>query len=312
VVDSNDLPLNVSREILQESRDVEAIRKGCINRVLGLVEGLAENKPEDFGKFWKQFGNVLKEGVGEDWTNKERISKLLRFATTHNDSDTQNVSLADYVGRMKEGQDKIYYVTADTHTAARSSPHLEIFRAKGVEVFLLSDRVDEWVVSNLSEFDGKQLASVAKGDLDLGQLGDEEKQAQEKEAGEHKDLVERIKKSLGDNVQDVRVTFRLTDSPACLVADAHAMSMNLERMLKAAGQNVPSTRPILEINPGHPIVRRLKAESDEDRFGDWSRILFDQAMLAEGGNLEDPSAFVKRLNGLMLTLSGAGDPISDT
>jgi molecular chaperone HtpG len=308
IVDSNDLPLNISREILQESKDVEAIRKGCVNRVLGLVEGLAENQAEDFAKFWKEFGQVLKEGVGEDRTNKERISKLLRFATTHNDSDEQTVSLADYVGRMKEGQDKIYYVTADTYAAASSSPHLEIFRAKGVEVLLLSDRVDEWVVSNLNEFDDKQLASVAKGDLDLGQLGDEEKQAQEKEAGEHKDLIERVKKTLGDNVQDVRVTFRLTDSPACLVADEHAMSMNLERMLKAAGQNVPSTKPALEINPAHPIVQRLKAESDEDRFADWSRILFDQAMLAEGGNLEDPSAFVKRLNGLMLTLSGTGEP----
>jgi molecular chaperone HtpG len=311
VVDSSDLPLNVSREILQESKDVEAIRKGCVNRVLGLIEGLAENQPEDFTKFWKEFGRVIKEGVGEDFSNKERISKLLRFASTHNDNAEQTVSLADYVGRMKEGQDKIYYVTADTHTAASSSPHLEIFRTKGVEVLLLSDRVDEWVASNLNEFDGKQLSSVAKGDLDLGQLGDEEKQAQEKEAGAHKDLIERVKKTLGDNVQNVRVTFRLTDSPACLVADENAMSMNLERMLKAAGQNVPSTKPILELNPGHPIVQRLKSESDEDRFGDWSRILFDQATLAEGGNLEDPSAFVKRLNGLMLTLSGAGSANSD-
>jgi molecular chaperone HtpG len=311
VVDSSDLPLNVSREILQESKDVEAIRKGCVNRVLGLIEGLAENQPEDFAKFWKEFGRVLKEGVGEDFSNKERISKLLRFASTHDDNEEQTVSLADYVGRMKEGQDKIYYVTADTHTAASSSPHLEIFRTKGVEVLLLSDRVDEWVASNLNEFDGKQLSSVAKGDLDLGQLGDEEKQAQEKEAGEHKDLVERVKNTLGENVQDVRVTFRLTDSPACLVADENAMSMNLERMLKAAGQSVPSTKPILELNPGHPIVQRLKSESDDDRFGDWSRILFDQATLAEGGNLEDPSAFVKRLNGLMLTLSGSGSANSD-
>jgi len=311
VVDSSDLPLNVSREILQESRDVEAIRKGCVNRVLGLIEGLAENQPEDFTKFWKEFGRVLKEGVGEDFSNKERISKLLRFASTHDDNEEQTVSLADYVGRMKEGQDKIYYVTADTHTAASSSPHIEIFRTKGVEVLLLSDRVDEWVASNLNEFDGKQLSSVAKGDLDLGQLDDEEKQAQEKEVGEHKDLVERVKKTLGDNVHDVRVTFRLTDSPACLVADENAMSMNLERMLKAAGQSVPSTKPILELNPGHPIVQRLKSESDDDRFGDWSRILFDQATLAEGGNLEDPSAFVKRLNGLMLTLSGTGSANSD-
>ncbi len=306
IVDSNDLPLNISREVLQESKDVEAIRKGCVNRVLGLIESLADDKPEDFARFWKEFGRVLKEGVGEDWANKERISKLLRFASTHNDNDEQTVSLADYVARMKEGQDKIYYVTADTYAAASSSPHLEIFRAKGVEVLLLFDRVDEWVVSNLNEFDGKQLASVAKGDLDLGLLGDQDKQAQKKVASAHKDLVERVKKTLGDKVQDVRVTFRLTDSPACLVADEHAMSMNLERMLKAAGQNVPSAKPILEINPDHPIVQRLKAETEDTRFNDWSSILFDQAMLSEGGNLEDPAAFVKRLNGLMLTLSGAG------
>jgi molecular chaperone HtpG len=312
VVDSNNLPLNVSREILQESKDVDAIRKGCVNRVLGLVEGLAEDKPEDFSKFWKEFGRVLKEGVGEDFSNKERISKLLRFASTHNDNEEQTVSLADYVARMQEGQDKIYYVTADTHAAASSSPHLEIFRTKGVEVLLLSDRVDEWLVSNMNEFDGKQLTSVAKGDLDLGTLGDEEKKAQEKEAGTHKDLVERVKKTLGDNVQDVRVTLRLTDSPACLVADENAMSMNLERMLKAAGQNVPSTKPILEINPGHPIVQKLKSESDDARFGDWSRILFDQAMLADGGNLEDPSAFVKRLNGLILTMSESGGASSES
>ena len=304
VVDSNDLPLNVSREILQESKDVDTIRKGCVNRVLGLVEDLAEKQPEKFATFWKEFGRVLKEGVGEDFANKERIAKLLRFSTTHDDVEEQKVSLPDYVARMEEGQDKIYYVTADTHAAARSSPHLEIFRAKGIEVLLLSDRVDEWVVSNLLEFDGKQLVSVAKGALDLGQLGDDEKKEQEKEASEHKELAERIKKVLGDKVKDVRVTLRLTDSPACLVADEHAMSMNLERMLKAAGQNVPSSAPILEINTRHPIVHKMEGESNEQRFGDWSSILFDQAMLADGGSLEDPSSFVKRLNQLMLTLSG--------
>ena len=304
VVDSNDLPLNVSREILQESKDVEAIRKGCVNRVLGLVEELAGNQPEKFATFWKAFGRVLKEGVGEDFSNKDRIAKLLRFSSTHDESEDQNVSLESYVGRMKDGQDKIYYVTADTHAAAKSSPHLEIFRAKGIEVLLLSDRVDEWVVSNLTEFDGKQLVSVAKGALDLGQLGDEEKQAQEKEATEHKELTERIKKALGDRVKEVRVTLRLTDSAACLVADEHAMSINLERMLKAAGQQVPSSAPILEINTRHPILERLNNESDDARFADWSSILFDQATLADGGTLEDPSAFVRRLNGLMLTLSG--------
>lgn len=304
VVDSNDLPLNVSREILQESKDVEAIRKGCVNRVLGLVEDLAGNQPEKFATFWKEFGRVLKEGVGEDFNNKERIAKLLRFSSTQDESEEQNVSFENYVERMKEGQDKIYYVTADTHAAAKSSPHLEIFRSKGIEVLLLSDRVDEWVVSNLNEFDGKPLVSVAKGALDLGELGDEEKQAQEKEATEHKELTERVQKALGDRVKEVRVTLRLTDSPACLVADENAMSMNLERMLKAAGQQVPSSAPILEINTRHPIVEKLNSESDETRFGDWSSILFDQATLADGGTLEDPSAFVKRLNGLMLTLSG--------
>ena len=305
VVDSNDLPLNVSREILQESKDVEAIRKGCVNRVLGLVEDLAENQPEKFTTFWKEFGRVLKEGIGEDFNNKDRIAKLLRFSSTHDESEDQSVSFGNYVERMKEGQDKVYYVTADTHAAAKSSPHLEIFRSKGIEVLLLSDRVDEWVVSNLNEFDGKQLVSVAKGALDLGELGDEEKQAQEKEATEHKELTERVQKALGDRVKEVRVTLRLTDSPACLVADENAMSMNLERMLKAAGQQVPSSAPILEINTRHPIVEKLSAESDEARFGDWSSILFDQATLADGGTLEDPSAFVKRLNGLMLTLSGS-------
>ena len=304
VVDSNDLPLNVSREILQESKDVEAIRKGCVNRILGLVEDLAANQSEKFATFWKEFGRVLKEGVGEDFNNRERIAKLLRFSSTHEDSEVQTVSLEDYVARMKDGQDKIYYVTADTHAAAKSSPHLEIFRTKGIEVLLLSDRVDEWVVSNLSEFGGKQLVSVAKGALDLGHLGDEEKQARDKEASEHKELTERIKKTLGDKVKDVRVTLRLTESPACLVADEHAMSMNLERMLKAAGQQVPSSTPILEINTRHPILQRLENESDDGRFADWSTILFDQATLADGGTLEDPSSFVKRLNGLMLTLSG--------
>ncbi|UCH49981.1 MAG: molecular chaperone HtpG [Betaproteobacteria bacterium] len=307
VVDSNDLPLNVSREILQESKDVETIRKGCVNRVLGLVEDLAKNQADKFATFWKEFGRVLKEGIGEDFANKERIAKLLRFSSSHDDSEDQTVSLEQYVGRMKDGQDKIYYVTADTHAAAKSSPHLEIFRAKGLEVLLLSDRVDEWVVSNLAEFDGKQLVSVAKGALDLGKLGDEEKQEQEKEASEHKELTERIQKALGEKVKEVRVTLRLTDSPSCLVADEQAMSMNLERMLKAAGQQVPSSVPILEINTRHPIVQRLESETDDKRFADWSSLLFDQATLADGGNLDDPASFVKRLNGLMMALSGTAE-----
>ena len=304
VVDSNDLPLNVSREILQESRDVEAIRKGCVHKVLGLLEDLAENKKEKYATFWKEFGRVLKEGVGEDFANKERIAKLLRFASTQADTEEQNVALADYVTRMKDGQDKIYYITADTFAAAKNSPHLEIFRKKDIEVLLLSDRVDEWVGSNLSEFDGKPLVSVAKGDLDLGKLADDDKKEQEKAAGEHKDLVEKIAKHLGDRVKLVRVTLRLTASPACLVADEHGMSANLERMLKASGQKVPGSKPILEINPHHPLVQRLKYEAEEARFDDWSHILFDQALLAEGGQLEDPAAFVKRLNELMLAMAG--------
>ena len=303
VVDSSDLPLNVSREILQESKDVEAIRKGCVNKMLGLIEDLAENQKEKYTTFWKEFGRVLKEGVGEDYANKERIAKLLRFASTQADTEEQSVALGDYVARMKDGQEKIYYITADSFAAAKNSPHLEIFRKKGIEVLLLSDRVDEWVGSNLPEFDGKPLASVAKGDLDLGKLADEDKKEQEKEAGEYKELIEKIVKSLGDEVKEVRVTFRLTSSPACLVADEHAMSANLERMLKAAGQNVPGSKPILEINPHHPLVQRLKGEADEARFGDWSHILFDQALLAEGGQLDDPATFVKRLNELLLTMN---------
>jgi molecular chaperone HtpG len=306
VIDSNDLPLNVSREILQESRDIELIRAGSVKRVLSLLEDLAENQKEKYAVFWKEFGRVLKEGVGEDHANRERIAKLLRFSSTHTDSEEQNVSLADYAGRMKEGQEKIYYVTADSFAAARNSPHLEVFRKKGVEVLLLYDRVDEWVVSNLHEFEGKPLQSVARGRLELGKLEDEaERQEQEKEAGEFKDLTGRIAKVLGERVKDVRVTLRLTESPACLVADEHDLSANLQRLLKAAGQKVPVSKPILEVNPHHPLVRRLKEEADDARFGDLSAILFDQALLAEGGQLEDPAGFVKRLNQLMLQL-GSG------
>jgi molecular chaperone HtpG len=299
VVDSNDLPLNVSREILQESKDVETIRKGCVNKVLALLEDLAANSKDKYATFWKEFGRVLKEGTGEDFANKERIAKLLRFASTHADSEEQTVSLDDYVSRMKEGQSGIYYIAAETFAAAKNSPHLEIFRKKGIEVLLLSDRVDEWVTSNLSEYEGKALVSVAKGNLDLGALADEEKKEQEREAGEYKALTERIGKELGDRVKEVRVTFRLTSSPACLVADQHGMSQNLERMLKAAGQNVPGSKPILEINPHHPLVQRLGKDGGDKRFADWSHLLFDQALLAEGGQLDDPGTFVRRLNDLL-------------
>src|SRR5262245_1300669 len=305
IVDSNDLPLNVSREILQQSRDVQTIRNASVKRVLSLIEDLVKDDAEKFKTFWKEFGRVLKEGAADDAANRERIAKLLRFASTKSETDEQSVSLTDYVGRMKDGQDAIYYITADSFSAARNSPHLEIFRKLGVEVLLMYDRVDEWVVSLLTEFDGKPLHSVAKGGLDLSKLGgDAEQQAQEKNAGEHKGLVERIQNVLKDRASAVRVTSRLTDSPSCLVSDEHGMSAHLERMLKAAGQNVPASKPILEINPQHPIVQRLSSESDEQKFSDWSHILFDQAMLAEGGQLEDPASFVKRLNEVILTLAG--------
>ena len=305
VIDSADLPLNVSREILQQSRDVEAIRNGSVKKILGLLEELATAEADKYTGFWSEFGRVLKEGVGEDFANRERIAKLLRFASTHLDTEAQGVSFTDYIGRMKEGQDRIYFITADTFAAARNSPHLEVFRKKGVEVLLLSDRIDEWVVSHLTEIDGKALQSVAKGDLDLGPLEDEaEKAAQQQSAEEFKDLIERIGRALGGQTREVRVTHRLTDSPACLVADQHGMGNNLERLLKAAGQKVPDSKPVLEINPAHPLVQRLKAEAAGTRFDDWSRILFDQALLAEGGQLEDPGTFVKRINSLLLDMAG--------
>ena len=306
VIDSNDLPLNVSREILQESRDVKVIREGSTKRVLGMLEELAnadeQEKKDKYAIFWKQFGQVLKEGVGEDATNKDRIAKLLRFASTASDGDNQNTSLADYIARMKEGQDKIYYAAGDSYSAASNSPHLEIFRKKGVEVLLMTDRVDEWMLSFLTEFEGKELVSVAKGGLDLGALEDEaEKKEHEETETSYKELVERMKGALGEKAKDVRVTFRLTDSPACLVADENELSGNLLRMLKAAGQNAPDSKPILEINPNHPLVTRLKYESaDSAQFGDWAHILFDQALLAEGGALSDPASFVKRLNEMLL------------
>ncbi|WP_042271121.1 molecular chaperone HtpG [Paraburkholderia heleia] len=307
VVDSSDLPLNVSREILQESRDVKAIRDGVTKRVLSMLEEMAgavtdaEASEEDKAKyatFWTGFGQVLKEGIGEDHANRERVAKLARFASTHNDTNEQTVSLADYVARMKPEQTKIYYVTADTWQAAKNSPHLEVFRKKGVEVLLLTDRVDEWMLSFLNEFDGKPLASVARGDLDLGALNDEEKQQQEKVSEELKPLVEHMKEALKDKAKDVRLTFRLTDSPSCLVADEGDMSGYLQRMLKAAGQHAPQMQPILEVNPEHPLVKALRTDSAD--FGDWCNLLFDQALLAEGGALEDPASFVKRTNALLM------------
>ena len=304
VVDSNDLPLNVSREILQESRDVEAIRSGCVKRVLSLLEDLAQNEKEKYATFWTTFGRVLKEGFAEDPAAGEKLAKLLRFASTAGNGDAQEVALADYVARMKEGQAAIYYVTAESHAAAANSPHLEIFRKKGIEVLLLSDRIDEWVAAGLHEFEGKPLTSVAKGALDLGALADaEEKAQQDKEADELKPLLARLSAALGEKVKEVRVTFRLTDSPACLVVGEGDVSGNLERLLKSVGQKAPTVVPILEVNPHHPLVQRLAAETDE-RLGDWAALLFDQALLAEGGHLDDPAGFVRRVNALMLRLAG--------
>jgi molecular chaperone HtpG len=300
LVDSDDLPLNVSREILQHNKLIDTIRAASVKKVLGLLEGMAKDEPATYADFWKQFGNVLKEGPGEDYANRERIAGLLRFSSTHTDNEAQTVSLQEYIGRMKDGQEKIYYVTADSFAAARNSPHLQIFRRKGIEVLLLSDRVDEWLVSHLNEFDGKPLASVAKGELDLDKLADEaEKEAAKKTEDEYAGLVKRMQEVLGERVKEVRVSQRLTDSPSCVVMDEHDMAAHLQRLLRQAGQQVPVSRPILEINAGHRLVSRLKDEQDEARFANWSSILLDQALLSEAGQLDDPVGFVNRLNDLL-------------
>ncbi|MBK8507452.1 MAG: molecular chaperone HtpG [Candidatus Competibacteraceae bacterium] len=304
VIDSNDLPLNISREILQSSKVVDGIRAGSVKKVLGLLEDMAQNEGEKYAKFWKEFGRALKEGPAEDYGNREQIAKLLRFSSTQTDSADPTVSLSDYLGRMKDGQDKIYYITAESFAAAKNSPHLEIFRKKGLEVLLMTDRVDEWLMSHLNEFEGKHFQSVAKGALDLDKIASEEEKQEQKQAeDEHKDLLARVKEALGDQVKEVRISSRLTDSPACLVMDEHALSAHLERMLRDAGQNVPTSKPYLELNPQHPLVGRLKSEADAGRFNDLSHLLFEQAVLAEGGQLEDPASFVKRLNALLLTMS---------
>lgn len=300
VIDTADLPLNVSREILQSSRDVDAIKAGSVKKVLSLLEDMAENRAEDYAKFYKEFGRVLKEGPGEDFANKDKIAGLLRFASTKSDNDVQDVSLKDYVARMQAEQEAIYYITAESFAAAQHSPHLEIFRKKGIEVLLMSDRVDEWLLGSLTEFEGKKLQSIAKADLDLGKLeSDTEKEIQKKIEEEAKSLVEKIKTTLAEQVKDVRVTHRLTDSPACLVSDANDLSGNLARMLKAAGQNAPDAKPILEINPSHKLVKRLESETTDALFADLALVLFDQALLAEGGTLNDPASFVKRMNSLI-------------
>ena len=305
VVDSDDLPLNVSREILQHNRKIDAIRSANVKRILGLLESLAAEEPEKYQRFWNEFGRVLKEGPAEDFANRERIAGLLRFATSSSTGEAQTVSLDHYLERMVEGQDQIYYITADTLPAARHSPHLEVFRQKGIEVLLLTDRVDEWLVSHLADYKGKALQSVAKGDLDLGKLAGEEAKAQREEAAKrHGDLLARMKAVLGEAAKDVRVSDRLTESPACLVVEQHEMSPNLARVLKQLGQDAPLPTPVLEVNVGHPLVGRLEAEQDENRFADLTRILFDQAVLAEGGQLDDPATFVQRLNRLVLSLAG--------
>jgi len=304
VVDSNDLSLNVSREILQKDPNIDAMRSALTKRVLDMLGKMAKNKPEDYSAFWKEFGQVLKEGPAEDFANKEKIAKLLRFSTTHTDQEEQDQSLEGYIERMQEGQQKIYYIAAENFNTAKNSPHLEVFRKKGIEVLLLSDRVDEWLMGHLMDFDGKSFQDVGKGALDLGELDSEEdKKAQEESAKQHEGLVERVKKALDEKVEEVRVTHRLTDSPACLVVGEHDMGAQMRRILEQAGQALPGSKPIFELNPEHPLVVKLDQEPDEDRFADLVQVLFDQANLAEGGQLDDPAAYVQRLNKLLLELS---------
>ncbi|NOQ77841.1 MAG: molecular chaperone HtpG, partial [Gammaproteobacteria bacterium] len=304
VIDSNDLPLNVSREILQNSKVLDNIRSGSVKKVLTLLQKMANNEKEDYQTFWKEFGRVIKEGPGEDFANRDKIAKLIRFSSTIDDKEDQEVSLDDYISRMKEGQKDIYYITADSFAAAKNSPHLEVFRKKGIEVLLLTDRVDEFLMSSLPAYEEKNIVSVARGELDLGEMEDEEeKKEQEKTQEEYKDFLKKITDSLGDDVKEVRMTHRLTDSPACLVTGEHDMSANLERLLQQAGQDVMGHKPIFELNPEHPLIKRLSTDVEGERFDDWTRILFEQALLSEGGQLEDPATFVSRLNKMLLELT---------
>lgn len=304
LLDSNDLPLNVSREILQDNKITQAIRQGCTKRVLQMLEKMAKNDAEKYQSFWSEFGNVLKEGPSEDFANKEKVAGLLRFASTHDDNETQTVSLADYVGRMKEGQDKIYYVTADSFKAAKSSPHLEIFRKKGIEVLLMADRIDEWLMSHLTEFDEKQFQSVTRGALDLGDLDDEDsKKAQEEAEKEVEGVLERVKNALGEKVEDVKFTHRLTDSPACIVADENGMTTQMIKLMQSAGQPVPEAKYHFELNPEHQLVKMLADVQDESQFKQWTDVLYDQAALSEQGSLADPAGFVQNLNKLLMDLA---------
>jgi molecular chaperone HtpG len=305
VVDADSLPLNVSRELLQQSKLINSIKAGAVKKVLGLLESLAKNDPEKYATFWEQFGTVIKEGPVEDHKNKDKVAKLLRFSSTHTDKEVQNISLADYVSRMQEDQEKIYFVTADSFAAAKNSPHLEIFRKKGIEVLLLSDRIDEWLISSLTEFDGKTLQSVAKGELDLDKVeNDEENKEKEAANKDFESVLKQIKDVLGEEkISEVRLSNRLTNSPACLVAGDYGMSLNMERIMKEAGQDMSmmggGNKPVFEINPDHALVQRLKDEQDDERFADLTNIMFDQAILSEGGQLDDPAAFVHKLNGLL-------------
>lgn len=300
VIDSDDLPLNVSREILQHNKVIDRIKSASVKKVLGMIESMAKDDPEQYASFWKSFGNVMKEGPIEDFANKERVAKLLRFASTETGSAEQSISLEDYIGRMKEGQEQIYFLVSDSYNAAKNSPHLEVFKRKGLEVLLLTDRIDEWLVQHLTEFEGKKLQNIAKGDLDLGSFEDEEeKKAQEKAEGDLKGVIELMKEKLADKAKDVRITHRLTDSPSCLVLDQYDMGLQMQQIMRAAGQDVPVSKPILEINPDHRLVVQLKEMADQDKFENWSHILFDQALLAEGGQLDDPASYVRRVNSML-------------
>lgn len=304
IIDSSDLPLNVSREILQSNKVIDAIRSGSVKKILGLLENLASHEPDKYQTFWQEFGKVIKEGPGEDFANKEQIAGLLRFASTKQDDQAQTVALKDYVERMQPGQESIYYITADNFNAARHSPHLEIFRKKGIEVLLMYDRVDEWLMGSLNEFAGKSFVSVAKGELNLDKLSDKDEQEQRKKVEqEAADMVKLIKEKLADKVEDVRVSHRLTTSPACIVLNQHDMALYMQHLLKQAGQQMPSTRPVLEINPTHPILIKMNNETDLDQVEAWCLLLFEQAILAEGGQLENPADFVARLNKIMLDLA---------
>jgi molecular chaperone HtpG len=299
VIDSNDLPLNVSREILQSNKVIESIKRASTKKILTLLKRMSNSKVEQYQEFWGEFGNVMKEGVQEDFANKEELAKLLRFASTHNDDDKQTVTFEDYVSRMKSEQENIYYITADSYNTAKNSPHLEVFKKKGIEVLLLTDRIDEWLVNGLTEFDGKKMQSVAKGDLDKLD-SEEDKKDVEKAQEDNKEIIEKMEKILGDKVEKIKVSTRLTDSAACIVLNEQDMALYMQQLMKQAGQEMPSSKPTLEINVDHPIFKKLASEKDDDKFADWSSLVFEQALLAEGGQLEDPSGFVKRMNKLML------------